>query len=148
MSAIKKLNDKLIEKSQLKLVVSDALSATSPTEKESILAWAERVREIATNNEIRFREKALQLRDLGVPDAARMMLKNVVMATANKAWVDQSWARRLAIVGVVAGAAAGGSVGIATSGIGIGVGTWLLSSMGLAYIGVIIDEIEKERSKK
>ena len=53
MSAIKKLNEKIIEKSELKLVVNNALKETNIAEKETILVWAEKVRETASNKESR-----------------------------------------------------------------------------------------------
>ena len=64
----------------------------------------------------------------------------------SKAWDNQSWARRIGLVGLTTGVAAFGleGAGIVAMGGGIGVPLALLSTAGGTFLGVVIDELNKE----
>mgnify|MGYP006888963638 CR=1 FL=1 len=67
----------------------------------------------------------------------------------NKAWSNQSWARRFGVIGATLGTAAFGTqaAGLAAMGGAVGISLALVSTVGATFVEVLVDELTKEIRK-
>jgi len=139
---------KIVESPHLRLVVSEVIEQTAPSDRELLSGWLDAI-SIVLHDPSRSRlKKAKAIQELGIPEPVRRILGNILQKAASKAWVGQSWARRLALVGLAAGTTVGGSVGIAAAGAGVGVSLAFMSTVGFAFLGLLVDEVKKETRRK
>lgn len=125
------------------------LSKLSEEEKQTVHKWASSLLAIVKNSDLTRIQKMNQLRLQKVPIQIAPLLKGLVLLAKDKLWLNQSWARRGMAVGLGVGALAFGSkaAGLATAGLGVAVPIVLITSVGATFLGVIVDEIEKEKRK-
>jgi hypothetical protein len=124
-----------------------SVSNLSPVQRADVLRWANQSLVVIHNNKISKAQKVTRLRRIRTPKAKRAILIALMQAVKGKAWDDQSWARRFALVGLLAGAAAfgGQGAGIAAMGGAVGVPLALLSTIGGTFLGALVDELQKEK---
>lgn len=140
MGAIKKL------KEIAKAAVGEAVSSLNDDEKKLILVWSQNALTIRNNRSLTKKEKITRIQTLATPKVVKVIGIRIFEACKNKLWTNQSWARRLGIVGLgIGGFTFGGTgVGIATLGAGIGLPLLVLTAGGGVILGAVIDEVSKE----
>jgi hypothetical protein len=140
MSTLKKIKD--ISREPIK----SSVSKMTEDERKLVLVWSENALSITQNKTLTKKEKILAIKRLQTPRVAKIFGLKVFEAIQSKTWVNQSWARRLGVVGLtVSGITFGGAgVGIATLGAGMGLPLMLLTAGGGVILGSVIDEIKKE----
>ncbi|MBK7844125.1 MAG: hypothetical protein IPJ71_10590 [Bdellovibrionales bacterium] len=125
------------------------LSKLSNEEKDKVHKWATTSLHIVKDDSLSKRDKIKKLTKLNPPKQIAPLIKSLLLVMKDKVWTDQSWARRGMAVGLGLGAAVFGSqaAGLASAGFGVGVPLALLTTVGATFLGVLVDEIEKERKK-
>ena len=115
---------------------------------EEVLDLAEKIKLVQDNKTASKEEKKKELKTL-IAQHKKAFWKMFLMFLKKKLWDERSWSARLALIGlsVGAGVTSGAKVGLATMGFGIGIYAWLLTAAGGAFIGMIIDELKKEKEK-
>lgn len=125
--------------------IKNRIEDLNSEEREVLLKWAQKVREIQSNKELSYTQKLNKLKSLEHLPA----LKNLGILIKDKsqiAWKNASWSKRMAII---AGGGTLVTVGFAGSGIAalggaIGVPLFLLTASGASLIGLIIDSLVKK----
>ncbi|MDE0118666.1 MAG: hypothetical protein OXM55_01500 [Bdellovibrionales bacterium] len=112
---------------------------------EETLNIARRIKVVQNDEVLTKKQKKLKIRQL-VKKNKKLFLKMVFIFLRRKLWTERSWAIRLALIAIIPGVIKGGSVGLATMGIGVGIPMFLITSFGGAFIGMVIDEIKRKKS--
>lgn len=130
-------------------VISLVTKELTENEKSNVLQWAEKSLVVIENKNLSKIEKVKQLNKLETPKAVLTFFQALLRFLKNKTWTNQSWARRLGLIGAAVGTAAFGTqaAGLATMGTGIGVSLALVSTVGATFVGVLVDELSKEVKK-
>ena len=110
---------------------------------EKTLDLAKEIKIVQDNQSLTKKQKKKELRQF-VKKNKKLFLRMVFIFLHRKLWTERSWAVRLAMIAIIPGVIKGGSVGIATMGIGIGIPMFLMTAFGGAFIGMVIEEIKKE----
>lgn len=134
------------QKVEMQNVVSLVTKELTDEEKSKVLQWAEKSLIVIENKNLSRVEKVKQLNKLETPKAVMIFFQALLRFLKNKAWTNQSWARRLGLIGATLGTAVFGTqaAGLATMGTGIGISLALVSTVGATFIGVLVDELSKE----
>ena len=137
------------QKVEMQNVVSLVTKELTAEEKSKVLQWAEKSLVVIENKGLSKVEKVKQLNKLETPKAVMIFFQALLRFLKNKAWTNQSWARRLGLIGATLGTAVFGTqaAGLATMGTGIGISLALVSTVGATFIGVLVDELSKEIKK-
>lgn len=137
------------QKVEMQNVVSLVTKELTAEEKSKVLQWAEKSLVVIENKSLSKAEKVKQLNKLETPKAVMIFFQALLRFLKNKAWTNQSWARRLGLIGATLGTAVFGTqaAGLATMGTGIGISLALVSTVGATFIGVLVDELSKEIKK-
>lgn len=134
----------------IRAAATEVVQRLSPEDKEKVHDWATKSLAIVQRTDLTKREKTKQLSELNPPKHLIPLFRAMFEMIKDKTWTGQSWARRGLVVGLAAGTAVFGSAGagVASAGFGIGVPVALLTTMGVTFLGVLIDEVNKERKDK
>lgn len=108
---------------------------------------AQRIKVVQDDKSLTKKQRKKQIAQL-VKENKKSFLKIVLIFLHKKLWTERSWAVRLALIAIIPGVIKGGSVGLATMGMGVGIPMFLMTSFGGAFIGIVIDEIQKELKRK
>lgn len=137
------------KKSVMRKFVAETIAEMDDKEKQEVLNWAERSLVIVKDKSLTKREKALALHNIKQTKPIFRLLLALLRLIKNKTWTGQSWARRLGLITLSASAVAFGSkgAGIAAFGTAQAAPVLLLTTIGATFLGVVIDEIKKERKK-
>ncbi|MDE0518565.1 MAG: hypothetical protein OXH36_03285 [Bdellovibrionales bacterium] len=108
---------------------------------------AQKIKVVQNDEVLTKKQKKQKIRQL-VKKNKKLFLKMVFIFLKRKLWTERSWAIRLALIAIIPGVIKGGSVGLATMGIGVGIPMFLITSFGGAFIGMVIDEIKRELKRK
>ena len=116
------------------------------SERQNVLNWAVEVRKIQKNKSLSKKEKIYDLKKLNNKQA----FKNAVSLSLKyfkNSWKKANWAQRIGIIGFGGGlalAGISGGAGIAALGGAIGLPLFLITAAGGAFIGTIIDSLDKK----
>ena len=135
-----------IHKSEEPGSINEKLKDTNE-ELGNILDLAIKIQKVQQDRKKSKKEKGKALVHL-LKENKRSFFKMLLLFLKRKLWTERGWPARLAIIGLIPGAAKGGSVGLATMGFGVGIPFFLLTVTGGMFIGTIIEEIQKEISKR
>lgn len=133
-------------------LVADTLSRTEPADREALLSWLKKLREIrdsSVSNAAKARAALLASVNtrvvLALMKALAPEVRLAVVASRRALWDDRNWAARLGLAGVALGAATFGSqgAGIAALGSAVGVPLWLVLGAGGSFLGAMIEELER-----
>jgi len=119
------------------------VSLTSPTEKETLRIWIERLLEVRHSN-LSAAQKVRQAIALSTRSAVVLSAVKIIARQAKHIlWSDRSTKGRLGIGAATLGFAAfgGQSAGIAALGTAVAVPLWVLFGAGAAFLGVLYEEI-------
>lgn len=135
---------------KIEQVIKSAVEKLSDEEKNLAADWAQKALVIKNDSSLTTTKKLMQLSRLNTPTVIISLVKSLSKISKDFVWTDQSWARRLGLIGLAAGTATVGSkmAGVAALGSATAVPLMLLTTMGTTFIGVLLDEISKSRSKK
>ena len=134
----------------LKAATLQLVQKMKPDDQEKVHEWATRSLVIVKRTDLTKLQKAKELSKLNPPKNLYPLFQAVFDVIKDKTWTGQSWARRGLVVGLATGTAVFGSsaAGLASAGFGIGVPIALLTTVGTTFLGVLVDEINKERNNK
>ena len=113
---------------------------------EETLDIAQKIKNVQNDETLKKKEKKQKI-ILLVKENKRHFFRMIFIFLHKELWTERTWAVRLALIAVIPGLAIGGSVGLATMGVGIGIPLFLLTAFGGLFIGVVIEEIEKMKNK-
>ena len=113
---------------------------------EETLNLAQKIKVIQNNKSLTKKQKKQTIRQI-LKGKKKYFLRMIYVFLHKKIWTERSWAVRLALIAAIPGIIKGGSVGLATMGIGIGIPIFLVTALGGMFIGVVIEEIKKKKSK-
>ena len=113
---------------------------------EETLNLAQKIKVIQNNKSLTKKQKKQTIRQI-LKEKKKYFLRMIYVFLHKKIWTERSWAVRLALIAAIPGIIKGGSVGLATMGIGIGIPIFLVTALGGMFIGVVIEEIKKKKSK-
>lgn len=127
-------------------VVSETINQMTEAEREEVQRWVTRSLTVVENKDLTKTEKLAELRRIKPTKAVLRILIALARVVKSKAWDNQSWARRLGLGGLAAGAVTFGTqgAGIAAFGTAVGVPLALLTGAGAALLGVVVDELKKK----
>ena len=94
---------------------------------EETLNLARRIKIIQDDEALTKKQQKQEIGKL-VKENKRHFFKMVFIFLHRKIWTERSWAVRLALIATIPGIINGGSVGLATMGIGIGIPMFLMSA--------------------
>ena len=116
-------------------------------EKEDILIWAKKVKEIQSGKTLGTKSKIKSLKELDNKKAL-VSLGKIIKSKTKKSWKNASWAKKLGVIGA-SGAlitVSGSGAGIAALGGAIGLPLFLVTAAGGTLIGTLIDELTKNKN--
>ena len=110
---------------------------------EETLYLAQKIKAIQDDKSLTKKQRKQTIRQL-VKGNKKLFFRMIFIFLHKKVWTERSWAVRLALIAAIPGIIKGGSVGLATMGIGIGIPLFLVTALGGMFIGVVIEEIKKK----
>ena len=137
------------KKSAVRKVVAKTIAEMNDQEKLEVLDWAERSLLVVNDGTLTRKDKVLALSKIKQTKPILRLLLALLSLIKNKTWTGQSWARRLGFITLSASAVAFGSkgAGIVAFGTAQAAPVLLLTTVGATFLGVVVDEINKERKR-
>lgn len=135
------------DSSAVRKLVSETICQMDESEKLEVLDWAQRSITVVENKNLTKIQKVLELRKVKPTKPILRLILALARLAKLKAWDNQSWARRLGIGGLAVGGVTFGTqaAGVAAMGTAVGIPLALITASGAMILGVVIDEIKKER---
>ena len=112
---------------------------------EKTLNLAQKIKVIQNNKSLTRKQKKKTIRQL-LKGKKKYFLRMIYIFLHKKIWTERSWTVRLVLIAAIPGIIKGGSVGLATMGIGIAIPMFLVTALGGMFVGVIIEEIKNKKS--
>ena len=135
------------EKNHLEPQFKSEIQSLEKSERQNILNWAVEVRKIQNNKSLSKKEKIYDLKKLNNKQAFKNAI-SLSLKYLKSYWKKANWAQRIGVIGLGGGLAVAGTsggAGIAALGGAIGLPLFLVTAAGGAFIGTIIDSLEKNK---
>ncbi len=132
------------------LVARQWTSGLSDRERLELHRWAQELLDVRNSDAPLHRKVQAALRATAHAEVARPLVmqfgrqaRELGLRSKELLWDERSWAARIGLLGVSAGAGAFGAqgAGIAALGGAIGVPLWLVIGAGGAFLGALVDEL-------